>query len=431
MTTRYRFSAQMLIVLVGAICCAAAPRSPAQSSAANDARRDRAQLELTIEIDSNGSYSPEQVRADFARAIGDQPPPENDAGPRRRLAPAERLAILAVREAGLVDADFAHDRITLRFDDPDDPRTRARARRLVRRWIGLPAELPSELYRLHRPPSGRPAGLLVWVLVPGLEAVSADGDRFAMACRSAGVPLARFDYPNDGPLAIAGDRLRAELTAWERSEPGLRVALVGHSMGGLIARYVATNPPSPPECVKAVATLGTPHAGSALAEYADLLELAAQTLPQGGAFRGAAIDGLGEAADELQPGSPFLRDLAARPLPAGVPLFAAAGTRPFLSASLRAELRSEMNRLSRARPSAAWASLQHALLSDEMTAGLGDGAVAVASALPADATSVCEFSVNHRELLALPSDDPARHEAFRWLQEVFSSLDQDEREISP
>lgn len=429
--TRFLPSACQLILLAGAAWCVATPQSTAQSPVAAESDSAPRQLKLTIRLDNSGSYSPHQVRADLARALGRPSPPEVDAGPRRRLTPAERLAILAASEVGLVDAEFAHDRITLRFDDPDDPRHRARARRLVRRWFGLPAEISRDLYRLHRPPADRSPSAPVWVLVPGLEAAPADADRFAAACRAVGIPLARFDFPNDGPLAMAGDRLREELANWERSDLDFRVALVGHSMGGLVARHVATHPAGSLECIQAIATLGTPHAGSALAQYADVLELAVQTLPQGGAFRAAAADGLGEAADELQPGSQFLRDLASRRLPARVPLFAAAGTRPFLSAKLRVELLGELDRLSRDRPAAAWAQLGRVLTSDEMTPGRGDGVVAVASALPADATAVREFPVNHRELLSLPGDEPARHETFRWLQDVLSTTATQERENAP
>ena len=70
-----------------------------------------------------------------------------------------------------------------------------------------------------------------------------------------------FDYPNDGPIAWSGDRLSDDLKALSAPNPGLRMVIVAHSMGGLVSRYCLETPGKQPSCVTDLFTLGTPHHG--------------------------------------------------------------------------------------------------------------------------------------------------------------------------
>lgn len=97
-----------------------------------------------------------------------------------------------------------------------------------------------------------------------------------------GVDLEPVFAPIDGYTALvarAVEALRARTGAQ-------RVAIVCHSMGGLVARaYLRANPRAPVACV---VTLGTPHRGTVHARF-----------------------GQGRNAAQMRPNSPWLRELAA------------------------------------------------------------------------------------------------------------------------
>jgi triacylglycerol lipase len=68
--------------------------------------------------------------------------------------------------------------------------------------------------------------------------------------------------------AVRGDQLIAQLVAWQATLPTpqktpQKFHLIGHSQGGLTARYVAA---MRPDLVASVTTIATPHTGSAVAD---------------------------------------------------------------------------------------------------------------------------------------------------------------------
>lgn len=81
--------------------------------------------------------------------------------------------------------------------------------------------------------------------------------------RAAGHPVYRSCQPRTGPVEARARRLARCLDAL----PHPRLILVGHSMGGLDARFVASRL-DPSRRVSHVVTVGTPHRGTALAEWA-------------------------------------------------------------------------------------------------------------------------------------------------------------------
>jgi pimeloyl-ACP methyl ester carboxylesterase len=141
-----------------------------------------------------------------------------------------------------------------------------------------------------------------------------------------GLSVARFEYPNDGPIAESADLLASCLS--ELSEAGVReVDVVAHSMGGLVVRDVLTRPEhyagngaasnaKELPAIDQLIMLGTPNHGSSLARLRGLAELREHFYRAWQGDRGWLApfnnDGAGEAGMDLLPGSKFLQELNSR-----------------------------------------------------------------------------------------------------------------------
>ena len=163
------------------------------------------------------------------------------------------------------------------------------------------------------------------LLVHGLDDPGTNWRDLAVALRGEGYLVATFEYPNDGPIPDAADRM-AEALVSLRVVGVLHVDIVAHSMGGLVARDLLTRNahyagdgrgsherPS----IDRLVMLGTPNHGTVLAELrgiAEVREQAVRLLRGEGHWLGFLADGEGQAAIDLQPDSTFLADLNTRPL---------------------------------------------------------------------------------------------------------------------
>lgn len=172
------------------------------------------------------------------------------------------------------------------------------------------------------------------LLVHGLDEPGGIWDALAPRLAGAGHAVARFDYPNDQPVGPSADGLIAALAELRRSGVAT-VRIVGHSMGGLLARDALTRPGADRAALPGVpllVTVGTPHGGSAWAGWQPAAELREQVQRwiesddrDAARLFGAWHDGLGGAAADLMPGSAFLTDLNARPAPAGTRIVCVVG----------------------------------------------------------------------------------------------------------
>ncbi len=247
------------------------------------------------------------------------------------------------------------------------------------------------------------------LLIHGLDEPGDIWDDLAPVLTQAGFAVWEFRYPNDQGI----DRSTAYLAQlWLELPADQPLVLIGHSMGGLVAREfvsrwrhpVATSPRVEGAPVGGVILLGTPNQGSEWARLRIWLELRdhlASKRP--GPFDPLAglRDGLGEAKIDLRPGSDFLNALNARPWAPQVPLFIIAGRligppgerlADFKAAATAAgvgELAEELERLD-----------------TQLGEGLGDGLVSLESArLPAIAPLVVNAS--HRGMIRrLFADNP-------------------------
>lgn len=104
------------------------------------------------------------------------------------------------------------------------------------------------------------------LLIPGFLCNAGLWAWFARALRRRGHAVFTFTpEPVFGPIDGYAAPLAARVAALSEAAGGRRVALVGHSMGGLIARaYLRRHGSARVACV---VTLGSPHHGSALAPF--------------------------------------------------------------------------------------------------------------------------------------------------------------------
>jgi pimeloyl-ACP methyl ester carboxylesterase len=225
----------------------------------------------------------------------------------------------------------------------------------------------------------------VVVLVHGFNSTPERSENLIASARQAGMSCGVFAYPNDQPLRASAELLSSQLKAFAAKHPGRRVALVTHSMGGLVARECledeALNPPN----VDRLIMVAPPTHGSMLAQYAMGLDLWEHWLNRRDGdpwqrTRDSIIDGLSEAPTDLRPGSAFLTRLNARPRAPGVRYTLLLGSSSCVSAAQHYMIRKTLCVASDCCPSEKVdpEAIDRILSKmDEVIDGRGDGAVAV------------------------------------------------------
>jgi pimeloyl-ACP methyl ester carboxylesterase len=174
------------------------------------------------------------------------------------------------------------------------------------------------------PGSAQPPRVL---LIHGLDEPGLIWDDLVPALAAAGIEVWELRYPNDQAISSSAAYLAGR---WSELPAAPGVILIGHSMGGLVARELVSawrhpvdRPPRVAGApVAGVIMVGTPNHGSPWARLRVWLELREQfedaRQRRFSLFAGLR-DGLGQAKVDLRPDSAFLLALNARPWPPAVP----------------------------------------------------------------------------------------------------------------
>jgi pimeloyl-ACP methyl ester carboxylesterase len=174
------------------------------------------------------------------------------------------------------------------------------------------------------------------VLVHGLDDPGIIWQDLAPFLWEKGYQVFVMSYPNDQAIAASTRFFFEQMVLLAATDPG-PVCIVAHSMGGLVARDMLSNPEyaydeaaaasQVPE-VKLFIMVGTPNHGTQMARFRIFTEIRDQIFHL---FRPdthwlhCLLDGTGAAAVDLLPGSAFLTQVNQHPLPEDTQMHVIAG----------------------------------------------------------------------------------------------------------
>lgn len=225
------------------------------------------------------------------------------------------------------------------------------------------------------------------VLIHGLDDPGKVWMNLAPALAKEDYNVLFMEYPNDQPVFESSQLFFKELK--ELKEFGIdHIAIVAHSMGGLVTREMLTSPQF--QYIKSLdedlvpkvtgfIMVGTPNHGSEMARFrwfGEIRDHLARLSNGNTSWQAAIFDGAGEAKIDLLPDSRFLTELNARPLPDVDMLIIAGVSSPWQEDDINSMVQDVRKEVPED---------QHELVEEigkfmiDMAHGLGDGLVTVES----------------------------------------------------
>jgi len=198
--------------------------------------------------------------------------------------------------------------------------TRGQLRSAATGWLNRSAEQPPAKFGLEldgdvpQSSANRPLVILVHGFNSSPERLAA----LRQAFHQAGYPTGALRYSSQETIANSAALLSQELRQLAHEQPNRKIALVTHSMGGLVARGAIENPALDPGNVSQLMMIAPPTHGTSCA----YLSLPAQLLGHTSSERDHSLahlvltgieNGLSEARDDLKPQSAYLEALNSRP----------------------------------------------------------------------------------------------------------------------
>ncbi len=220
-----------------------------------------------------------------------------------------------------------------------------------------------------------------------------------------------YDYPYNRAIDESCKAFARDWTAF-RAQVGDKLpwAIVAHSMGALLARSLIEDDASWAGDVSSLVMIAPVNQGSHLAKVQTVMQLVNGLQAIKGKNTAQAMtnlaDGLGQAATDMLPGSPFLKRLNRRPRRQGVSYHVIAGDRGFLTRDGRSRLAARLDLVTKSAgifgrmTQMATAELPEML--DELTDDTGDGCVALERTRLDGVTDHVTIHANHAELIRAP-----------------------------
>jgi pimeloyl-ACP methyl ester carboxylesterase len=243
----------------------------------------------------------------------------------------------------------------------------------------------------------------VVIFIHGFNSTPLRNAALMVPVRRAGFPAGAFAYPNDWAIEDSAKLLSTQLKEFAAAHPTVKISLVTHSMGGLVARACVEDPKLDPGNVARLVMIAPPTHGTLVAKLAFGADLWEHWIHRSeGDFterwRDSIVDGLGEADDDLLPGSAFLTQLNARERNPRIRYAIFLGTHAAVTGSelksIRWALRKTLSSVESLNKHAE--SLDGMLASmDELVEGKGDGVVSLASGRLAGVDDVVVLPFNH------------------------------------
>ncbi len=242
------------------------------------------------------------------------------------------------------------------------------------------------------------------IFIHGLQSHSDVFNDFRRHLRRQGFATAAASYDHDQSIADSAAELsRIAKQLFNSSETEPRLALVGHSMGGLVAREWTENDTLFDQRIAALISIGTPHGGSNWASLPPLLDL----FTSGDFDCNDLVDVIlhepsSPGVRDLVPGSEFLRHMAARPAEKMSP------TPALLVPAAPSTMTRRLSFATRFDDSTATARVVRLIRPrirpllesfDEMVRGKGDGVVAASRATVKGQHDVVRVDMSHFEMI--------------------------------
>lgn len=394
---------------------------------------------VEVPLDDNGGASVSKIIEALAEATGQAVrPPEADVSlPIRGLPGALGRALLKDCLGDEVHLEFSRAAIVFRFPaslgrDDDQAAWRGRMEQLAakaeeaadRRSRHALTALDS--YRPNDP--NRPT----ICLVHGINSSSEGFVHMIPWLEEAGYGIVVFDYPYNQKLDQSCEEFRADWTAF-RAKVGERRpwTVLTHSMGALLARSYIEGPGRRAGDVDSLIMIAPVNQGANVARVQPLWRMISgmKAIGENRVSRAMAelAEGDGQSAQDMLPGSPFLKRLNSNPPNEAVAYHIIAGDSGVLTAEDRRQIEARLEDVARGSgflaPLTRLATGEVAPLLDELTDGTGDGCVTVARTRISGGPDPVILHANHAELIRAPLlfADPgpvvSMPQILRWLKQ--------------
>jgi pimeloyl-ACP methyl ester carboxylesterase len=338
-------------------------------------------------------------------------------GPQVHLIYQPRSVLIAVDEDELGPARRAE--WTARLEELSARGKQAAGRKSSYGMFALPSYRPND-------PS-RPTVCLVH----GLNSSSGGFVHMIAPLERAGYGLVVFDYPFNQRLDESCAQFRRDWAAFRRASGEERPwAILAHSMGALVARSLVEGDDPSAQDVASLIMVAPVNQGAHVARiqpvYQTISSLFAINSKRTGSALAQLSDGIGQAADDLLPGSSFLRELNRRPRRPGIPYHIVAGNSGVFSREVHEQALAQLGASSRSNGLlgvfSRVAGRELGSLLDELCDDTGDGCVAVERTRLPGVDDHVTIRANHAELIRAPilfaDDGPVACMPYvlRWLE---------------